>query len=70
MNMNTILRLAGRPFGLSARSLKVWGNKNPELTEAATLFEKAGDLLNHRRAIVRQMQIDNIKPQSQKRIAK
>jgi hypothetical protein len=57
---------------LSPRALRFWsGNKTPELSEAAAMFSKAGDLLNHRRAIVRQMQIDNItKPKSLKRIAK
>jgi hypothetical protein len=57
---------------LSPRALRVWsGSKSPELAEAAAMFSKAGDLLSHRRAIVRQMQIDNItKPKSQKRIAK
>lgn len=57
---------------LSPRALQFWsGSKSPELAEAAAMFSKAGDLLNHRRAIVRQMQIDNItKPKSQKRIAK
>lgn len=66
--MDLLNRLSGRPFGLSARALKVWGNKNPELTEAASMFERAGDILNHRRAIVRQMQLDTItKPKSLKR---
>lgn len=52
---------------ISPRALQVWGNKNPELAEAAAMFAKAGDLLNHRRAIVRQMQIDDInKPQKRK----
>lgn len=46
---------------ISPRALQFWGgNKSPELAEAAAMFAKAGDLLNRRRAIVRQMQIDNI----------
>lgn len=52
---------------ISPRALQFWGNKNPELAEAVAMFARAGDLLNHRRAIVRQMQIDNItKPQKRK----
>lgn len=66
--MNAILRLAGRPFGLNAKALKVWGgNKNPELTKIASLFEKSGNILNRRRAIVRQMQISNLTKQPKRK---
>lgn len=59
--MNEILlRLEGRPFGLNAKALKVWGNKNPELAQAFNQLEKYVDTLNRRRAIVQQMQLDNI----------
>lgn len=49
-----------RAFCLSPRAAKLWAGRDPKRTVIASIFEQTKDVINSRRRIVRQMQIDNL----------
>ena len=57
--MTVFEKLAGRPFGLTPDAFKALGNADPEAKKIFEWFAKAPEILNSRRLIVRQMQINN-----------
>ena len=63
--LNALSSTQAQQLGINAKALKIWGNKNPELTQVFNHLEKSGEIMNRRRAIVRQMQIDNMMKSSQ-----
>ena len=49
-----------RTFCLSPRAAKLWAGRDPKRQVLANLFAQTKDVLNSRRKIVRQMQLDNL----------
>ena len=57
---DTLNKFAGCPLGLSPAALRKHGKSHPAFAHLCAFIERAPQIMEQRRAIVRRMQIDNL----------